>query len=100
MLLSARDAAAALAIGERIRSAAVAGDVAACTTLSIGIVELPPHAPVALSAALAAADRAMYQSKAQGGNRVRFGTLGDEPARRPRRELAGTAPSARIPTLG
>jgi diguanylate cyclase (GGDEF)-like protein len=83
VLLSAPAPGAAPAIGERIRRAARDGEDADCTTLSIGIVELAPDASIALSAALAAADLAMYRAKASGGDRVSVGTLPEQSARRP-----------------
>jgi diguanylate cyclase (GGDEF)-like protein len=80
-LLSGPFDGATLAIGERIRSA-VAADDATETTVSIGIVELPADASIALETAISAADRAMYRSKAEGGDHVSVGTLDDSPAPR------------------
>ena len=44
-------------------------------TLSVDVVELPPDPYAELTAALAAADRALYQAKRRGGNCVAIGTL-------------------------
>jgi hypothetical protein len=48
-------------------------------TLSIGVVELPAHDEFSLNAVLLSADRAMYRSKASGGNLVSVGTLAEPP---------------------
>ena len=75
VLLSAPDAGAAAVVGERIRRAVAAGHEPDGSTLSIGIVELAPDRPVDLNMAPAAADRAMYRSKAMGANSVSVGVL-------------------------
>lgn len=64
-----------MAIGERIRASVADGPDSVGMTLSIGIVDLPWDASVDLDTALAAADRAMYQSKSEGENCVSLGTL-------------------------
>ncbi len=89
VLLSAPAAGTAPAIGERIRRAVLAGRELDGLTLSIGVVELPAHDEVDLNAVLVAADRAMYRSKASGGNLVSVGTLGEPPPQQP----APTAPA-------
>jgi diguanylate cyclase (GGDEF)-like protein len=80
VLLSAPDIGAAVAVAERIRSAVVDRRDSDLLTLSIGVVELPAGDAVALDAALSAADRAMYESKDQGGDRVSIGALVDSRA--------------------
>jgi diguanylate cyclase (GGDEF)-like protein len=75
VLLSAPDPGAAVAIGTRIQRAFAGVDDPSPPTLSIGIVELPADVTVDLNTALAAADRAMYRSKSEGGNRVSIGAL-------------------------
>jgi len=75
ILLSAPEPGAAPAIGERIRRAVANDNDSLGTTVSVGIVEFPRPGSVDLVAALAAADRAMYESKARGANRVSLGTL-------------------------
>ena len=72
MLLSESPPDVALAVGERIRAAVGAGFDGADLTLSVGIAELPGDASVDLDAALAAADRALYDAKRRGGNCVSF----------------------------
>jgi diguanylate cyclase (GGDEF)-like protein len=91
ILLNSPEPGTAPAIGERIRRAVVDDDRSFGTTISVGIVELPHEGSVDLAAALAAADRAMYESKARGANRVSVGSLdeafafaGPRPAERPR----------------
>ncbi len=83
VLLSAPDAGAAAVIGARIQRAFASVDGPPPPTLSIGIVELPADVTVDLNTALAAADRAMYRSKNEGGNRVCVGALQESRARRP-----------------
>ena len=92
VLLSAPDPGAAALIGRRIQEAVHSGDER-LPTLSIGIVELPADVAVDVTTALAAADRAMYEAKRQGGNRVAFGTLAGEPGTR----SPGTADRATTP---
>ena len=77
VLLSAPDAGAAAMIGSRIQRAFAGVEGTPPPTLSIGIVELPADGEVDLNTALAAADRAMYRAKSQGGNRVCVGALHD-----------------------
>jgi diguanylate cyclase (GGDEF)-like protein len=74
VLLSAPEPGAAALIGRRIQEAVHAGEDA-LPTLSIGIVELPADVAVDVTTALAAADRAMYEAKHQGGDRVVHGAL-------------------------
>ncbi len=75
VLLSGPDAGSAAAIGTRIQRALGSGPGPRSPTISIGVVELPADATVDLNSALAAADRAMYRAKSQGGNRVSVGAL-------------------------
>jgi len=72
-LLPATDVAAAMALAERVRAAVAAtpirhGETALACTLSLGIAQLTGNEP--LNEAIARADRGLYQSKAQGRNRV------------------------------
>ena len=64
-------------IGSRIQRAFAGVEGTPSLTLSIGIVELPADGEVDLNTALAAADRAMYRAKSQGGNRACVGALHD-----------------------
>ena len=82
VLLSAPEPGAAAQIGQRIQAAARGGEDL-MPTLSIGIVELPADVFVDLTTALEAADRAMYEAKHQGGDRVALRTLSPEPAAGP-----------------
>lgn len=77
VLFSAPEPGAAMAIGERIRRGVATSHDLDGMTVSVGIVELIPDVSVDMSMALAAADRAMYDAKSQGGNRVSVGTLLD-----------------------
>jgi diguanylate cyclase (GGDEF)-like protein len=79
VLLSASEPGAAVAVGERIRRALALGTASPPTTVSIGLVELPPDRSVDLGTALATADRAMYQSKHRGGDCVSVAKLPEEP---------------------
>jgi diguanylate cyclase (GGDEF)-like protein len=74
VLLIAPEPGTAAEIGRRIQQAVHAGK-ALVPTLSIGIVELPAGVSVDVATALEAADRAMYQAKHEGGDRVVVGTL-------------------------
>ena len=72
VLLPASDAAAALAVAERLRLAveqqSATATLPACTT-SIGVAEVQPG-DTTLTALIARADAALYRAKAQGRNRV------------------------------
>ncbi|MEA2221151.1 MAG: hypothetical protein QOJ35_3777 [Solirubrobacteraceae bacterium] len=87
VLLSATDPGSAAAIGDRIRAAVAAGNDPDGMTISIGIVELPARDAIDESAALAAADRAMYRAKDQGGDCVSLADL-PAPRRAPALEVA------------
>lgn len=76
ILLSAPTPGAASAIGERIRRAIADAPNSDGITVSVGAVELAPDSDMALTTALAAADRAMYESKRQAATCVALATLG------------------------
>ena len=82
ILLSDLEPGAEATIGERVRRA-VADLDAPALTLSIGIVELAPDAPLDLTTVIGAADRAMYRAKQLGGDRVSLAAPADALATRP-----------------
>ncbi len=70
VLLPGLDAAAALEIAERIRARVEALSVEEwATTVSIGVASVTPSAVLRPSDLLVAADKALYQAKAEGRNR-------------------------------
>lgn len=77
MILPKTDAAGAATIAERIRAAVAAiglphaaSKVAAFVTISVGVATIRSKRPGQSTELIAAADRALYQSKDSGRNRV------------------------------
>lgn len=91
VLLPHTDEAAALRCAEKLRLHVQAhplmmGAGPLPITVSIGVMEVPPHSRADVAAAYAAIDRALYRAKSAGRNRVVAGTLDEncgpsEPAR-------------------
>jgi len=72
-------------MAERLRSAMEeagvvhpSSEVAPCVTLSVGIASGRVHADMTAEVLVQAADSALYLSKAEGRNRVTFGTVGSQ----------------------